>query len=70
VAASAITLVLGIVAAPVLVVHLLVDVLLAGYVALLVRMKRIADERANKVRYLRPAPVAYRPELALRRTAT
>lgn len=68
-AASAITLVLGALAAPVLVVHLLVDVLLAGYVALLVRMKRIADERATKVRYLRPAPVAFRPELALRRTA-
>lgn len=70
VAASAITLVLSLVAAPVLVVHLLIDVLLAGYVALLLRMKRIAEERAMKVRFLRPTPVAYRPELALRRTAT
>lgn len=69
VAGSAITLVLGLGAAPILVVHLLIDVLLAGYVALLVRMKRIADERATKVRLLRPAPVAYPPELALRRTA-
>ncbi|MCZ7528075.1 MAG: hypothetical protein M5U14_17915 [Acidimicrobiia bacterium] len=47
--------------------HLLVDGLLAAYVGLLVRMRRLASERRAKVRYL-PQPRA--PQLALRRTAS
>lgn len=79
-AAAGLTLVLSFVLPQVLLLHLLIDALLGAYVALLVRQRRIAEERAAKVRYLgaaRPAPVpAARyaapqgaPQLALRRTA-
>lgn len=76
-AAAGLTLLLGLLAPSVLLLHLVIDVLLAAYVALLVRQKRIVEERAMKVRYLssarRPAapapavPVAH-PQLALRRS--
>lgn len=46
----------------------LTDVLLAGYLVLLVRMKRSETERRAKVRYL-PAP-APSPALVLRRSAS
>jgi hypothetical protein len=73
--------VIGLVMTPVLLLHVVIDVLLVAYVALLVRQRRIAEERAHKVRYLtavpaaRPAPeAAYRgaapePALAYRRSA-
>lgn len=43
--------------------HLLTDVLLAGYVALLVRAQRLAVERQAKVRYLAPTMAADVPYL-------
>lgn len=52
-----------------LVVHALVDVLLVGYVALLVRLRSIAWERANKVAYLPGPPVTTQPQFLLRRSA-
>ena len=58
--------------APFLMIHLVVDALLAAYVGLLLRAKRVAEERAIKVRYLAPArrPAAgSQPALALRRSA-
>ena len=75
-AASGLTLLLGLVAPSVLLLHLLIDGLLVAYVALLIRQKRIAEERSMKVRYLstarRPAPVprvpTAHPQLALRRS--
>jgi hypothetical protein len=48
-------------------VQLFADVLLVSYVALLVRIKRTADERRAKVHYL-PAP-APAPALVLRRSS-
>lgn len=75
-AAAGLTLVLGLLMPQVLLLHVLIDALLGGYVALLVRQRRIAEERSMKVRYLgdarRPAPArstAPAPHLALRRTA-
>lgn len=80
-AAAGLTLVLGLVMTPVLLLHLVIDVLLVAYVALLVRQRRLAEERSAKVRYLSSAPTtrraadpAYRgaapePALALRRSA-
>ena len=75
-AAAGLTLLLGLVLPQVLVLNLLIDVLLVAYVALLVRHKRLAEERHTKVRYLssarRPAPapvVAPPAQLALRRSA-
>jgi hypothetical protein len=60
----------------VLVLHLTIDALLAGYVALLVRQRKLAEERSMKVRYLgdarRPAsarPMAAPSQLAIRRAA-
>lgn len=77
-AAAGLTLALGLVLPQVLVLHLLIDGLLAAYIALLLRQKRIAEERAMKVRYLAPArrnaaaaPIGSleaQPQLALRRT--
>lgn len=75
-AASGLTLVLGVLMAPVLMLHLTIDVLLVTYVALLIRQRKLAEERSMKVRYLsqsRPAaPVrATAPaQLVLRRAAT
>ena len=80
-AAAGLTLVIGLVMTPVLLLHAVIDVLLIAYVALLVRQRRIAEERAAKVRYLSAAPTprratetAYRapapePALAYRRSA-
>ena len=48
-------------------VQLFTDVLLVGYLGLLLRMKQTADERRAKVHYL-PAPPAA-PSLVLRRTS-
>jgi hypothetical protein len=53
----------------VLVVHLLVDLLLLGYVALLVQARAVAEERQRKVRYL-PPPAPEEPLLPLRRSAS
>jgi hypothetical protein len=74
-AASGLTLLLGMLAPSVLLLHLVIDGLLVAYVALLIRQKRIAEERAMKVRYLSSArrPAASAPavpvaQLALRRS--
>lgn len=49
--------------------HLLLDLMFAGYVALLVRMRNIAAERDMKLRFLpQPAP-AVEPAFALQRSA-
>ncbi|HUQ39470.1 MAG TPA: hypothetical protein VM030_04900 [Acidimicrobiales bacterium] len=49
--------------------HLVLDLVFAGYVALLVRMRNAAAEREMKLRFL-PSPMASRePALALRRSA-
>ena len=53
-------------------VHLLIDLLLAGYIVLLVRTQRLAAERRDKVRYLpQAAPVApvVERQYALQRSA-
>ena len=57
--------------------HLFIDALLIAYVALLVRQRKLAEERSMKVRYLggarrptRPAPASTAmPQLAVRRAA-
>jgi hypothetical protein len=54
-AAAGITLVITLVFSPVLYLHLAIDLLLVGYVALLVRHKKLAEERALKVRAMAPA---------------
>ena len=63
------TLVLSLIPAlrSMLFVHLLVDALFAGYVALLVRARNLAAERDLKVRFLPSA--APQPQLLLRRSA-
>ncbi|HZN15148.1 MAG TPA: hypothetical protein VFB78_12805 [Acidimicrobiales bacterium] len=48
--------------------HLVLDLLFAGYVALLVHLRNLATERTTKVRYLRPAGPMVEPALALRRS--
>lgn len=70
-AAAGTTLVLGLLPSlrPLLIVHLLVDVLLVGYVALLVHLRSAAWDRANKVAYLPEPPIEPEPELLLRRSA-
>jgi len=70
-AAAGTTLVLGLLPPlrPLLVLHLLVDVLLVGYVALLVRMRTAARDRASKVAYLPGPAVATQPQFLLRRSA-
>lgn len=69
--AAALTLVLALVLGGIaIVVHIGVDVLLLGYINLLVRMRKAAADRALKVRYL-PAPgLAQEPALFLRRSAS
>jgi hypothetical protein len=53
-----------------LVLHLLCDVLLAGYVVLLVRTQRLAAERRAKVHYLPTlGAAAPEPQLLLQRSA-
>ena len=75
-AAAGLTLVLSLVLPAVFMLHLVIDVLLAAYVALLVRQRKLAEERSMKVRYLGDArrPVAARsmqgsPQVAIRRAA-
>lgn len=76
-AAAGVTLLLGLVLRQVLVLHVLIDLVLAGYVALLVQRRKLAEERAMKVRYMSDAQARRRaaarpqaaPQLALRRTA-
>jgi hypothetical protein len=79
-AAAGLTLVIGLVMTPVLYLHVLIDAMVGAYVALLIRQRRLAEERAAKVRYLGPTPAARRavaepaygapePALALRRSA-
>lgn len=70
-AAAGTTLVLGVLPPlrPLLFVHLLVDVLLVGYVALLVRLRSAAWERATKVAFLPGPAVATQPQFLLRRSA-
>jgi hypothetical protein len=55
-AAVVFTLALGLLFRPALLLNGVADVAFAGYVALLVRARAIADERSMKVRYL-PGPV-------------
>jgi hypothetical protein len=47
--------------------HLVLDALFLGYVALLVHLRNLATERTAKVRFLTPRP-AVEPALALRRS--
>jgi hypothetical protein len=54
-ASAGITLALTLVLPQVLFFHLAIDALLAGYVFLLVQRRKIAEERAVKVRYMAPA---------------
>lgn len=75
-AAAGLTLVLSLVLPAVFMLHLVIDVLLAAYVALLVRQRKLAEERSMKVRYLgdarRPAaahPMQGSSHLAIRRAA-
>lgn len=64
------TLVLGLIPSlrMVLLLHVVVDLLFAGYVALLVRARNVAAERELKVRFL-PGVVTPQPALLLRRSA-
>jgi hypothetical protein len=77
--AAGVTLLLGLVMTPVLLLHVLVDALLGGYVYLLLQAKRLREERALKVRYLPAERHARRrrgpaygaePTLALRRSGS
>lgn len=54
-AAAGTTLVLSLVVPSVLTLHLVVDALLVGYVALLIRRRKLAEERAAKVRSMQRA---------------
>jgi hypothetical protein len=66
-ATSALTLVLGILPAlrGMLMLHLVVDVLLVAYIALLIRQRTLAAEREMKVRFL-PGPRVMEPALLRR----
>jgi hypothetical protein len=55
---------------PLLILHLLVDVALAGYLYLLVQMRKLAEEQAVKVRYLAAPPQSQPRLVAVRRTAS
>ena len=70
-AAAGLTLVLSLVLPAVFMLHLAIDALLAAYVGLLVRQRKLAEERSMKVRYLGDArrPAAAAPQLAVRRAA-
>jgi len=76
-AAAALTLVLSFLLPQVVFLHLFIDALLVSYCALLVRQRKLAEERSMKVRYLgdarraaRPAPArTAMPDLAIRRAA-
>jgi hypothetical protein len=66
-ATAGLTLLLGILPAlrAMLMVHLVVDVLLVAYVALLIRQRTLAAEREMKVRFL-PGPRVMEPALLRR----
>lgn len=49
--------------------HVVLDLLFAGYVALLVRMRNLTAERELKLRFIPPAGAAPEPALLLRRSA-
>jgi hypothetical protein len=55
---------------PMLLLHLVVDMALAGYVYLLVQMRKLAEEQAVKVRYLAAPPQSQPRLVAVRRTAS
>ena len=55
---------------PLLLLHLLVDVALAGYLYLLVQMRKLSEEQAVKVRYLAAPPQSQPRLVAVRRTAS
>jgi hypothetical protein len=65
-AAAGITLVGSILSPQVLVLHLVVDVLLAAYVFLLVRQRKLAEQRSMTVRYLSDAQARRQPAPARR----
>ncbi|MDQ3681151.1 MAG: hypothetical protein M3378_11570 [Actinomycetota bacterium] len=52
------------------VLHLVMDGLLLGFLALLVRMRSIAAEKEMKLRFLPPVPARPQPALVMRRSAT
>ena len=66
------TLVLGLLPPlrPLLVLHLLLDVVFAGYVALLVQLRNLSEQRGLKVRYLPNRTVVAAPGPTLRRAAS
>lgn len=53
-----------------LVLHVLVDIALGGYLYLLVQMRKLAEEQAVKVRYLAAPPQSQPRLVAVRRTAS
>jgi hypothetical protein len=55
---------------PLLLLHLLADGALAGYLYLLVQMRKMAEEQAVKVRYLAAPPQSQPRLVAVRRTAS
>lgn len=61
------TLLLGLMSHVFLMLHLALDVLFVGYVALLVHLRNLAEERSAKVRYLPARPRAVVAEPALLR---
>ena len=69
--AMGVTLALGLIPAlrSLLVLHVMLDLVFAGYVAVLVRMRNVAAERDMKLRFLPGAPGTPEPALALRRSA-
>jgi len=70
VGAALITLVLAVLLGGVAIwFHLLADVLLAGYVVMLVQVRRTAVERQTKVRYLAPRSAPEPATLLVRRRA-
>ncbi len=69
-AAAGLTLVLGVMlGGPVLLLNLVIDVLLVSYLAMLVRVQRLAAERDMKVRFLPQRAHGAEPALLLRRSA-
>lgn len=70
VAAAALTFVLAVLlGGPAVWLHVAIDVVLAGYVWLLVQLRKSAADRAAKVRYL-PQRAQQEPALLLRRSAS
>lgn len=55
---------------PMLILHLLVDMAFAGYLYLLVQMRKLAEEQAVKVRYLAAPPQSQPRLVSVRRTAS